>query len=184
MTCRSLPPLSSVSGVIPAVHAVEFYNNEEVLIDHLEQYVSEGRHRGETTIIVATAAHRRALSWRFIEGEDAFVGLDAAATLKLFMVEGRPHPALFEEAVGTPLRKLAAGGVRAYGEMVALLWAEENGSAVLELEELWNELQREISFPLLCAYPMADFERREGIAKVCDTHSHVGLPPIPLRLSA
>jgi hypothetical protein len=170
--------------VTPAVHAVEFYNSEDVLIDHLEEYVSEGRRRGETTIIVATAAHRRALSWRFVDGEDAFVGLDAAATLRLFMVKGRPHPALFEESVGSVVRALAVKGVRAYGEMVALLWAEGNAVAVLELEQLWNELQKQTSFPLLCAYPMADFERRDGIASVCDTHSHVGLPSIPLGLSA
>lgn len=184
MTCSPKWSRPSVKRVTTAVHAVQFYNDESVLIDHLEQYVCEGRQRGETTVIVATPEHRRALSWRFIEGEDAFVGLDAMETLRLFMIAGRPHPALFEEAVGVPLRQLAAGGVRAYGEMVALLWGEGNELAILELEELWNDLQREISFPLLCAYPMSDFEQREGIAKVCDTHSHVGLPPLPEKLSA
>jgi len=166
------------------VHAVEFYKDEAVLIDHLEQYVLEGRRRDERTVIVATPERRRALSWRFVDGEDAFVGLDAASTLRRFMVAGHPHPALFEESVGSVVQEMAGAGVRAYGEMVALLWGEGHTQAALELEELWNELQHDIDFPLLCAYPMAEFEGRDGIASVCDTHSHVGLPPIPQKLSA
>lgn len=47
--------------------------------------------------------------------------------------------------------------VRAFGEMVALLWAEGNHGGAIRLEELWNDLQNSHSFALFCAYPMNGF---------------------------
>jgi hypothetical protein len=41
--------------------------------------------------------------------------------------------------------------VRAYGEMVNLLWTH-NLPAALRLEELWNEVIQELSLSLFCAY--------------------------------
>ena len=38
--------------------------------------------------------------------------------------------------------------------MVAVLWKEGNFVAALQLEELWNELQRRTPFSLFCAYPL------------------------------
>ena len=47
--------------------------------------------------------------------------------------------------------------LRAYGEMVDVLWRRGEKSAALRLEELWNELQARRSFTLLCAYAMGKF---------------------------
>jgi hypothetical protein len=47
--------------------------------------------------------------------------------------------------------------VRVFGEMVALLWADGDRNGALVLEELWNDLTRRMSFPLLCAYPARFF---------------------------
>ena len=44
--------------------------------------------------------------------------------------------------------------VRAFGEMVALLWSEGNQAAAIRLEELWNELALSQTFCLFCAYSM------------------------------
>jgi signal transduction histidine kinase/CheY-like chemotaxis protein len=60
--------------------------------------------------------------------------------------------------------------------MVALLWAEENYRAAIQLEKLWNELHRTRSFSLFCAYPMQGFEgevRAVGLGDVCTAHSRV-----------
>jgi hypothetical protein len=37
--------------------------------------------------------------------------------------------------------------------MVALLWADGQTGAAVDLEALWNELAGQYSFSLLCAYP-------------------------------
>jgi len=66
--------------------------------------------------------------------------------------------------------------VAAFGEMVALLWAEGKHEAAICLEQLWNDLARTHSFTLRCGYPMAGFSEEgdaELIQKVCAEHSHV-----------
>lgn len=68
---------------------------------------------------------------------------------------------------------VARGAVRAYGEMVALLWDEGNATGALRLEELWDELQRETEFSLLCAYPEDALGGEADCARVHAAHTHV-----------
>ena len=90
-----------------------------------------------------------------LAGRRHAVELDAQDTLGLFTRDGQPDRELFEQTVGAVVRRLAVAGrpLHAYGEMVALLWAQGAVRAALELEALWNGLQREVTFSLLCAYP-------------------------------
>jgi hypothetical protein len=60
--------------------------------------------------------------------------------------------------------------------MVALLWAEGQTEAAIELEKLWNELANTYSFSLHCAYPMQAFCREDMAAsflRVCAEHTCV-----------
>jgi hypothetical protein len=159
-------------------HAVHFYAEDEALLSRLEQYVIDGARLGQTSVIIATPAHRQALRDRLAcwELEDAFLGLDAEQMLGRFMVDGLPDAELFDATVGALMRTgVGSGGVRAYGEMVALLWADDNTDGTYALEQMWNALQREVAFPLLCAYPLAadESELDEGLSQVCQLHTHV-----------
>ena len=62
--------------------------------------------------------------------------------------------------------------------MVALLWELGDVSAALELEELWNALQEDHEFELLCAYPTSALgdARLGDVSEVCALHTQV-LPP-------
>jgi len=73
------------------------------------------------------------------------------------------------------VRAEAELGVRAYGEMVALLWDEGNVTAAIELEALWNELAQQLPFSLLCAYANdpPDSDRAGEIREVCLMHTGV-----------
>lgn len=165
-----------------AAHAVHFYSDHEGLITRLGDYVAEGIAARETCIVIATPAHRAALERR-LRAADAdirpkqLIALDAAATLQGFMRSGRPDPELFDATVGTMVRTAAAEphGMRAYGEMVAVLWACGNAVAALQLEELWNDLLATVRFPLLCAYPSADLHQHagvgDGIEEICVRHT-------------
>ena len=118
-------------------------------------------------------------------GKARYLALDAAELLGRFMVGGAPDPQRFGDVVGEVLRDAAGRGngeVRAYGEMVALLCAEGNHQAAVQLEELWNDLARVHRFSLLCSYPLDAFPRREHQAlfeHVCAAHSRV-LPVLAL----
>jgi PAS domain S-box-containing protein len=173
------------------LHIVDFYDNDEVLCDHVEEFVQAGLVEGTPAVIIATPAHRQAfverLSASGIDVEGArrrgqLTLLDARETLATFMVDAMPDPALFASSVGTIVeRACRSGRVRAYGEMVDLLWREGNAQAAIRLEALWNELGAHHTFDLLCAYGMESFQAAGGqvsLKEICRSHSQV-TPPRP-----
>ncbi len=141
--------------------------------------------------MIATEPHRRALAARLAtfgidlflaQRQNRFVSLDAARTLDQFMVDGHPDPERFRVFIGDIIARAAlatgssAAPIAAFGEMVALLWAESNPTAALELERLWNHLARTHKFSLLCGYSLSTFGRDshdDGFRLVCAEHSHV-----------
>lgn len=147
-------------------HVVHFYEHDAELVDAVCPYLAEAVGAGEVAIMIATAAHRRAfedeLEARGVDLERAradglLVSLDADATLAAFSDGGHLDQSGFREVIGGLIRDASAGGrgARAYGEMVALLWDRGEVLAAIELEGLWNELGRELSFSLLCSYACA-----------------------------
>ncbi len=73
----------------------------------------------------------------------------------------------FYETVGAVIAKGIAAArdssrrVVAFGEMLALLWAEGKKEEAMQLEKLWNGLARSYSFSLRCAYPVQGFCHEE-----------------------
>ena len=173
----------------PHEHLVRFYDRDDELVAVLAGAVVEALTCGEPFVCVATPDHRTALD-SMLEARGIDVALarasgayhprDAAETLALFMVDDRPDAGRFEDAVGSLLDVAAAYGsrVRAFGEMVALLWAEGKEDAAIELEELWNRLAESRDFSLLCAYPTTALLTASLVDtnRACATHTRV-LPP-------
>lgn len=172
-------------------HSVQFYGDEAFLLDELSRFVGSALGGGDAAIVIATKAHRDGLAQRLkargldiglVITQGRYVALDAGETLSQFMVDGRPNAARFTELIGGVIKlsaTMAQGEhprVAAFGEMVALLWAEGKPEAAIELEQLWNDLAQTHSFDLLCAYPMGFFSQSEDAAlfgQVCGAHSHV-----------
>jgi PAS domain-containing protein len=171
-------------------HAVKFYEKDPELMESLGQHIGNALECGDTAIVIATRSHRNALAkelrLRKINVPSAvdaglFIQLDAAATLAKFMVGGGPDKQKFDDTVGRLVSEAAARtkpGRRlvAYGEMVALLWAQGKRDATLRLEELWNGLAERHAFDLLCAYPISIFDRlqdRQLFFGICGEHTDV-----------
>jgi signal transduction histidine kinase len=98
------------------------------------------------------------------------------------MRDSLPDAAAFASTVGATISRAAVASesavprVAAFGEMVALLWAEGNVDAAIKLEQLWNDLARHHSFYLRCAYPLAAFRdesHAKPFLKICSEHSAV-----------
>jgi hypothetical protein len=94
------------------------------------------------------------------------------------MRSGAPDESLFVQVVGAVLARAGGRyeGVRAFGEMVALLWLEGKPEAARRLEQLWNMLSVVHRFSLFCAYPSSPFfasSTEEQFHGICDEHSHV-----------
>jgi hypothetical protein len=176
-------------SVPQCVHFVQFYTGETELIDSLAGFISDAIWQSERALVIATPEHRAALEEQLRRrGVDLFsatstqqyLAFDAVDTLAKFMRGGRPDRLLFFQHVGDLVRHATRGGrrLRAFGEMVAVLWAEGNGPGALELEQLWNELGRECAFSLFCAYPAnaAPTESGATLAQVCASHARVIVP--------
>jgi len=185
-----LAPPRSVNGH-PAVdqHAVQFYEQDEFLLEGVARFVAAGISDGDSSIVIATKAHRTDLETRLVRrGFDlnaarrrgSYIALDAADTLSKVMDGDQPDMAKFEQVVGALIERAMQGPplrrVRAFGEMVALLWADGKPTAAIELERLWNELATRHAFSLLCGYPMRVFAgatHEGGFRSVSDAHAHV-----------
>jgi anti-sigma regulatory factor (Ser/Thr protein kinase) len=171
-------------------HVVQFYERDSELVAKVGPYLTAAARGGEVAIVIATEAHRLAFEVELeAEGidlveagaEGRFLALDAAETVAAFMVDGRIDHDAFHEVVGGLLREAVSSGraVRAYGEMVALLWDAGDVLAAIELETLWNDLARDLTFSLFCAYPagsVSGSEHADALHKVCHLHSSVFHP--------
>lgn len=180
-------PLPSINEMGESDHFVHFYENESFLVESVSEFIGAALQSEEPAIVIATAAHRdsidECLEKKGVDivaarAREQYVTLDAAETLSAFMVNDAPDAERFRNAVGTVISGAARGGkrVRAFGEMVALLWAEGNGAAAIRLEQLWNELGKELRFSLFCAYPMVGFQSAsngEPFIHICEEHSKV-----------
>ncbi|HKO98228.1 MAG TPA: ATP-binding protein [Pyrinomonadaceae bacterium] len=183
----NLAPRADWSEMNATEHFVQFYEADRFLLNSLSGFIGAAINSGEAAVVVATQPHQTGLDELLIaNGLDVinaratgkYVTLDAATTLAKFMVNGMPEPTRFNEVLGGVLSSVTDGRsrVRAFGEMVALLWEEGNHNGAIRLEELWNDLQKSYSFSLFCAYPMQGFgseKMEQPYHGVCSAHSRV-----------
>ena len=160
-------------------HSVHFYDRPSSLIDRVCEYVRDGFRSGDAAIIICTPEHlqsidaclgARGFDVAALRENGQYVALDAAGTLEQFIVDGRPDRNRFSDVVGGQLLRTHATypRVRAFGEMVALLWAQGKSQAALELEDLWNELLGHHPFSLMCAYSLDVLGKPANLQTVVD----------------
>ena len=166
-------------------HEVAVYDTASTLIARVSDYVATGLTAGEIVMTVSRAAHRQAvddlladrgLDPRQARRDGRFMTLDAEETMARFFVAGVPDARLFRAVLSAVI---PAGGapVRAFGEMVTILWESGDVDAALQLESLWDEVLATQPIDLLCAYPaqpLADGNLRD-VATLCAKHDRVSV---------
>jgi len=172
-------------------HVVQFYDDDEVLCERVARYLGDGLTVGESTLVIATEAHRASIARHLAAGgyqvdvaiaTSQLVMLDAESTLARISVGGQPSRELCFEVLGAAIDRLHSASsmpVRAYGEMVDLLWRAGDRVGALALETYWNDLARSRKFALLCAYVMASFYKAadlESLGAICGAHSEAHAP--------
>lgn len=191
MSIRAQPALSFWGEIAPCQHVMEIYAEEGPFIESLANFVEEGFARGDAVVVIATAAHLSSLGM-VLAGRNApvermlasgvYVPLDAACTLSRFMVDGWPDDAAFFGTIADILEPHRASGrrVRAYGEMVALLWEQGHHGSTVRLEHLWEEVCNEQGLALFCAYPRigATRDMLASLEEVRQLHTQVLERPV------
>lgn len=176
-------------------HYVQLYQDTTQLADAVCHFIADKLSEQEGIIIVATDPHTdifcTSLTFRGYDpnaliDKGQLTLLNAHTLLASFMVDGMPNAQLFLKAVGPVFRKVFSqfSSARVYGEMVNILWKNEEKEAAIQLEVLWNALLKDYSFSLLCAYEIDNLNHvnyTDALDCVCTTHTHLLSPQEPLQ---
>jgi predicted Fe-Mo cluster-binding NifX family protein len=182
--------VATVTGISrngPRDHVVHFYHSEEELATQAGGYLAEAIRGGGVAIVIASEKHQFAFERRLAEAgidvsaaraSGAWLVVDAEEALSQFTVDDKPDAGGFDVVIGKLVRRAANSGgpVRAYGEMVAMLWEAGLLTAAIELEKIWNELIRKERLALLCAYPAGSIvgeQHSAAFTEICRLHAAV-----------
>lgn len=167
-------------------HAVRFYDTPQSLCRMVAEFLGEGLIVGQPALVVATPEHgagiiaelrARHFDTDKMQAAGDLLVLDARELLATFMEDGHPDSVRFNVSVPAAIERVCAGQknrtVRAYGEMVDLLWKDGFTTAAVRLEMLWNHLALTHDFSLLCGYAMGNFYKDAAVEDICRHHSHV-----------
>jgi hypothetical protein len=179
----------------PGDHLVQLYGeDDQLLAKNVSRYLAEGIRRLDGLVVITTPAHTQAIARHLAEeGASAtfeaerqgrLVFLDARTTLDRLLMAGHPDEGLFESVVGQTMREARArsgsGRVRAFGEMVGLLWSEGRYAEAEVLEGLWNALLAGSDYSLYCAYGIDLFDKdvhKAALNSIVGAHTHLFAGP-------
>lgn len=173
----------------PSRHTIGFYDSDDELVSRLVRFVADGLATDEAVIVVATPEHLveldAALARAGVDLPSALVTgryrpCDARRALSGLLVDGFPDGERFATTIGSMVDEAQARGlrVRAFGEIVALLWADGKLAAAVLLERFAADLAESRGVEVLCAYPTSDLEpdRLGYLTEVLARHTEV-IPP-------
>lgn len=176
-------------------HAVQFYEDAGSLTRLIAGFLGEGLALTSAAIAIATAPHRAGLVDHLrrqgfdveqLQATDRLILLDAHTLLDAFMIDGMPDARRFRRAMVPVLERASRGrkraSIRAYGEMVDVLWKAGSTVAATRLEMLWNDLAQTHEFSLLCGYAMGNFYKAASHQEICSLHTHVVTDAAPLNV--
>jgi hypothetical protein len=168
-------------------HFVQLYQDKSFLADAVAEYVGAGLREGEAAVVIAMPAHTQ-MFLRALESQGLFPQqairrgqlrlLDAKETLAQFMTHGSCDWQAFHQVCGGVIAemRLQYPTVRAYGEMVDVLWQDGMRDEALKLEEFWHRLGKLQTFSLLCAYQIDNLDSNAyggALECVCKAHTHL-----------
>ena len=168
-------------------HIAQLYQDDEFLMEALSHFVGSGLAQGDGVVVIATAQHWEACVRR-LKSQDVTLQeaelrgqlavLDAADALSGFMLEGMPDWKSFQDIVGGVINRTRRryAKIRAFGEIVDILWQRRECLAAMRLEELWNHLVKVQDLSLCCAYRIDNLGEEDHygqLQSVCEMHSHL-----------
>jgi signal transduction histidine kinase len=170
-------------------HTVQFYEDEEYLCGVVADFIVIGLDLGQPALVVASKTRCDCIIkclWEHgrdaarLQAEHRLTVIDACEALRIFSDGPIIDRSRFRRYLGAELGRLtkahSGSTLRAYGEIVDVLWDEGYPDAALRVEELWHELASQYPLALLCGYSMHHFRRDEHrleMQEVCAWHSHV-----------
>jgi hypothetical protein len=173
-----------------ADHPVHFYSNDASLASTVATFLAPAFAEHQAMIAIGTPEHLAAIEDRLgSSGHDVerarstgqYLPLDAQHALDALMLAGVPTKERFDAVIGPHLTEATAayGSVRAFGEIVSLLWRDGKRQAALRLEELWNDALGYHPLALVCGYNVRAFTTSAdslGLTGIIGSHTRVIVP--------
>ena len=172
----------------PTEHGVQIYSELDELAASVGRFLDAGFRAGEPAIVIAADGHRQAFMKELerrghkvdeLEEQGLLTCRDAGEVLASFMDDDGPFAARFEDVVGGLVDEVAQRfpnqTVRAFGEMVDILFHRGQEAAAIALEELWNDLLDGRQVALLCGYELDVFDletQTSALPEIFRTHTH------------
>jgi len=168
-------------------HVAQVYKDPGFLMAAVGHFVAAGLRKGEGVMLIMRRANWDRLHEQLrAAGSDPDAATargqlfrhDADAMLGRLMKGGMPDRDAFREVIGGALAEVRQqySEVRAFGEMVDILWQRGHRVAAHHLEDLWNELIHSRGFSLFCAYamdPLCGASYGGPLENVCRAHTHL-----------
>ena len=180
-------PIETSRATEPRDHVVHFYQHDDELVATVADFLVDDLLADAAAVVVATTIHLLAIETALIRRgidvvaariDGSLVTVDADEALSRFVIDRWPNFDAFAMEVGGMIRSLTESGrrVKVFGEMVALLWDAGHVAAAIELEKMWNDFGREVSFSLLCGYAAGAVTgdgTEDAYLQICHCHSAV-----------
>ena len=189
-----------LESAAPAEHAVQVYTDLDELAVSVGRFLDAGFRVGDPAVVIADPSHwdafRAELESRGhgpaeLQAKGLLTHCDAEETLARFMDGDVPSPERFEQTVGAvvddAVRRFPDKTVRAFGEMVDLLFKRGQEASAIALEELWNRLLATRRCALLCGYELDVFDletQTSALPEIVRAHTHPRPIADPPRLAA
>ena len=170
-------------------HALHIYDDDTSLATTVATFLAPGFASNDAIIAIGTRAHIAAIEQRLrSEGHDVevalesgrYLSMDAEPVIARLLRNGLPTRETFTEVVGRHIERLAErhGNVRAFGEIVSLLWRDGKQTAALRLEDLWNEALGYQPLALVCGYATRTIGTESGAAvkRIAKAHTRIIRP--------
>jgi CheY-like chemotaxis protein len=168
-------------------HQVEFYTEDDSLLDGFARFVLTALTAGKAAIAIVTESHREKLMQKLLADklidtvsiESHYISVDAEKALSAFMVNGVPDKQKFLELVGELIAAAqAATGtsipLAACGEGASILWAQGKLDAAIQLERFCDEIAQTHKINIVCGYllkeSLPDRERNEICERLSAEH--------------
>ncbi len=177
--------LLTVYGIEPQGHFVQFYEQDEFLIETISHLTAKALSAGDASALIATDSHLTDIESRLTKhGFDRNllrkigrnVTLDADETLSRLMLNDWPNTVRFNAIVGRIIRRAVQqkrNRVFVFGEMVDILCARNKPHAAICLEQFWNMMSRRYPLSLWCAYKLSNFLSEAAlnvVFRICEEH--------------
>jgi hypothetical protein len=169
------------------VHPCHFYSDDAAFATTVASFLAPAFREGQAIVAFGTPAHLDAIEKRLkrdgydidaAKSRGQYQPNDAQAALEALVVGELPVQDVFDEVIGSRVSQAVRefGGVRAFGEIVSLLWRDGKRQAALRLEEMWNDAIGLHPLSLLCGYNVRSFTSAHdaaGVTGIINAHSSV-----------